>query len=122
MKKLIYLFAILLLSSCASKDVPAKDYQRTEQMLVVAVEREGSSTYVSSGRLGNWYKINIPLTEGMIYDMTMEIPRVITDPIFIPAEAINYSPVDYMQRDLFGRYITKYSEMKTIKPSEVPAE
>lgn len=122
MKKLIYLFAILLLSSCASKDGPVKDSQRTEQVLVVAVEREGGSTYVSSGRLGTWYKINIPLVEGMIYDMTMEIPRVITDPIFIPAEVINYSPVDYMQRDLFGRYITKYSEMRTIKPSEVPGE
>lgn len=122
MKNIIFLFSVLFLSSCASKDGSVINHQRTEQKLVVAVERDGNSTYISEGRLGNWYRINVPLTEGMIYDMTMEIPRMITDPIFIPAEVITYTPVEYMQRDLFGRYITKYSEMRTINPTEEPSE
>ena len=113
MKKLIYLISFLVLSSCASKDVSVKDDQRTVQKLVVAVKTEGSSTVISSGRLDTWYRINIPLTEGMIYEMTMEVPRVVRDPVIIPADIIDYTPVEFLQRDLFGRYLTKYSELKS---------
>ena len=102
-----------MLSGCGSQDVSEKDEQRTIQERVVAVKKEGSSTFVSSGRLDRWYKINTPLTEGMIYEMTMEIPRVVKEPIFIPAEVVFFNPVEYLQRDLFGRYITKFSELRT---------
>lgn len=89
------------------------DNYRTVRERVVAVKTEGNSTIISSGRLDKWYKINTFLNEGMIYEMTMEIPRVVKDPIIIPANVINFTPVDYLQRDLFGRYITKYHELKT---------
>lgn len=119
MKKLIYFLAILFLASCASKNGSVKNGQRTIQQLVVAVKTEGNSTIISSGRLDNWYRINTRLTEGMIYEVTMEIPRVVEDPVIIPADIINYTPVEFLQRDLFGRYITKYSELRTVEKEPV---
>lgn len=120
MKKSLLFLSVIILASCGSQDV-SQGEQRTIQERVVAVKKDGSSTFVSAGRLDQWYKVNTPLTEGMIYEMTMEIPRVIKDPIFIPAEVTFFDPVEYLQRDLFGRYITKFSELKTAekKPAEV---
>ena len=117
MKKPLLFFLISLLVSCASKDVSVTDDYRTVQERVVAVETDGNSTIVSSGRLDDWYRINTFLTEGMIYDMTMEIPRVVKDPLFIPGKVQSLTPVDFLQRDLFGRYITKYQELKTAQNS-----
>lgn len=113
MKSIFYFFSILLFVSCASKDTSVNNDYRTVQERVVAVKTEGNSTIISSGRLDAWYKINTFLNEGMIYEMTMEIPRVVTDPIIIPAKVLSFTPDDYLQRDLFGRYITKYHELKT---------
>lgn len=113
MKKLFYLFSFVILTGCASKNTTVTDNTRTVQKLVVAVKTEQNSTVISSGRLDNWYRINTPLTEGMVYEVTLEVPRVVKEPIIIPASLLNYTPVDYLQRDLFGRYITKYRELET---------
>lgn len=72
-----------------------------------AVKTEGNSTVISSGRLDNWYRMNTPLNEGMIYELTIEIPGVVTDSVIIPTKVIDFTPVEFLQRDLFGRYITK---------------
>ena len=112
MKKNIYFLFLLFLASCGSTETISSNNQRTIQKLVVAVKSEGNSTVISSGRLDNWYRVNTPLTEGMIYEMTMEVSRVVTDPVIISANVQDFSPVEFLQRDLFGRYITKYKELR----------
>ena len=115
MKKSLLLFSIFLMFSCGSKDASVTREYRTIQERVVAVETDGNSTIVSSGRLDDWYRVNTFLTEGMIYEMTMEIPIVVKDPLFTPANALSFTPVDFLHRDLFGRYITKYQELRTAR-------
>ena len=123
MKNVIYFLSFLFLVSCGSKEAAVgDDDQRTIQKLVVAVDTKGGSTILSSGRLDNWYRINTPLTEGWIYEVSMEIPRVVKDPLIIPARLLDFTPVELFQRDLFGRYINKYQEIRTALPSEEDSE
>lgn len=118
MKKNYFIFLLLLVFSCATKEGTIS-HQKTIQAKVVAVKVESSSTIISSGRLDAWYRIATPLIEGMIYEVTLEVPRVIKDPVIIPANLLSMEPVEYLQRDKFGRYVTKYRELKSAEKDHI---
>lgn len=112
MKNFSLLLLLLIMVGCGAKE-SVKNNKRTVQGRAVAVKVDGNSTILSSGRLDDWYRIDIPLDEGMVYEVTLEIPRVVKDPLFIPANLLDMRPLDFLQRDLYGRYITKYRELKS---------
>jgi hypothetical protein len=118
MKKFTLLFLLPILFSCATKD-SVESQQKTVQTKVVAVKVETNSTIISSGRLDAWYRIDTPLIEGMIYEVTIEVPRIVKDPIIIPAQLISMNPIEYLQRDKFGRYVTKYRELKSAEKEQI---
>lgn len=118
MKKSLYiLFALLITFGCATKDTGNNDL-RTIRTNAVAVKVDSNFTIISDGRLDNWYRIDTRLTEGMIYEVTLEIPRVIREPLIVPANLIALNPVDFMQRDQYLRYITKYQELKSAEKED----
>lgn len=113
MKKTLYiLFALLITFGCATKD-SVRNSTRTIRTKAVAVKVENNSTIISTGRLDDWYIVDTPLTEGMIYEVTLEIPRVIKEPLIVPAKLLYFNHEDFLQRDLYGRYIVKYRELKS---------
>lgn len=118
MQKISSLILFFLLIGCGVNE-SSTEYQKTIQTKVVAVKVEGNSTVLSSGRLDKWYKIDTRLNEGMIYEVTLEIPRVVKDPVIIPASLIDMNPLDYIQRDHFGRYVNKYRELKSVEEEQI---
>lgn len=118
MKKLVLIFTLAFLAVGCSTPQSVGEDQRTIKKRVVAVEKDGSSTIISTGRLDAWYRVDTRLTEGMMYDVTLEVPRVVTEPLIVPATIIDLNPLDFLQRDVFGRFINKYHEIKSAQKEE----
>lgn len=115
MKKFLF-FAVLafLFTGCSgSQDVNVKDDNRTIRENVVAVKSLENSTIISSGRYDHWYIVNTPLTEGMTYTVTLDIPRQRENAQLISARLIDFSPGDFLQRDVFARYKMAYNQVST---------
>lgn len=120
MKTSLYLlFAMFITFGCATNDSVSKDH-RTIRTKAVAVKVENNSTVLSTGRLDDWYRVDTPLTEGVIYEVTLEIPRVTTEPVIVPAKLEYYNHIEFLQRDQYLRYIVKYQELKSVRKSNTP--
>lgn len=112
MKKLLLVAFTLTLLSCSSQHT-VNDNTRTIREKVVVVKNGENFSIVSSGRYDNWYKVDSRLNEGMIYAVTMEIPRTREKTKLISAQLIDFTPGDYIQRDVFGRYIMALNQIDT---------
>lgn len=110
MKKFILLLFAITLVGCSTQSA-VKDDTRTVREKVVVVKTGENFSIISSGRYDNWYKIDSRLNEGMTYAVTLEIPRRREKTAIITANLVDFTPGEYMQRDIFGKYIMAYNQL-----------
>lgn len=110
MKKLAFFFLLAVLTVGCSGSQTVSDDKRTIQEGVVAVKSDNNSTILSSGRYDNWYVVNTPLTEGMAYNVILEIPRQRENSQLIQAQLTDFTPGGFVQRDVFARYKMAYNQ------------
>lgn len=114
MKKILLLLATsFIIASCSSQG-SVNDDRRIIRQRVVAVQTEGNTSILSTGRYDNWYKVETPLVEGMMYNVTLEIPRQREETQIISAILTDFSPDGYMQRDVFSTFEMAYNQLKTV--------
>lgn len=113
MKNIIFFSALVFIISSCSGFQNVNDDNRTVHTNVVAVKSEKETTVISSGRYDQWYLVNTPLTEGMTYTVTLEIPRQRENAQLINARLIDFSPGEFLQRDVFAKYKMAFNQLST---------
>lgn len=113
MKKFTFFAMLAFLFAGCSGSQNVSDDNRTIRERVVAVKSDKETTVISSGRYDQWYLVNTPLTEGMTYTVTLEIPRQRENAQLINAKLIEFSPGDFLQRDVFARYKMAFNQLST---------
>lgn len=120
MRKLLLLFTFtaFVFTSCnlqkTSNDITSNK-MRTIKERVVVVKTDSTGSIVSAGRYDDWYHVNTRLTERMFYDVTMEIPRQREKTNIITANLLDFTPGDFVQKDIMARYEMAYHQVKDRK-------
>lgn len=119
MKKLAFIFVFASFMIGCSGSQNTNNENRTIREDVVAVKSDKNSTVLASGRYDNWYLVNTPLTEGMNYRVTLEIPRQRENSQIIKAQLTDFTPGAFVQRDVFARYKMAYNQWNSGNKDEL---
>jgi hypothetical protein len=80
---------------------------------VVVVESNPDETILATGRYGDWYRINTRLNERMYYDVTLEVPRQKSKSFIVNARLNDFTPGEFLQKDLMAKYDMAYAQIRT---------
>ncbi|MFV8226213.1 hypothetical protein [Christiangramia aquimixticola] len=111
----------LLLTACSGTgQITEENSQLTDETAtrriterVVVVESNPEGTILSTGRYGDWYRVDGNLTERMYYDVTMEVPRQKSKSFIVNARLIDFTPGEFLQKDLMAKYDMAYAQIRT---------
>ena len=115
MKKTVLLLLTIsvFLTACSTQNSVANDSTKTQKEKVVVVKSNTNGSILATGRYGKWYKINTRLEEGLTYDVTLEIPIQREKTTIISASLTDFTPGDYLQRDIMAKYLMAYHQINT---------
>ncbi|MGB8705922.1 MAG: hypothetical protein WCD31_12920, partial [Gillisia sp.] len=107
MKKLVLLLSatFMFFTACSTQHSQTNDGTRSQKEKVVVVKSSTNESILATGRYGKWYKIGTHLEDGLTYDVTLEVPIQREKTNIISARLIDYTPGDYLQRDIMAKYL-----------------
>ncbi len=122
MKKFLILTVLsLFIISCSSTnntanqdtdEISDNNFRRISERVVV-VKSTDEETILATGRYGNWYRVNTRLTERMYYDVNLDISRSKPENFITNARLIDFTPGEFLQKDLMAKYDMAYNQIRT---------